>query len=219
VAVDDDVRAGVVAVHAFGCGPVSHGSAFAIAPGLLVGAAHVVAGSSSVEIAWQAGDGDGLVTSPADIVGFDPARDLVLLRSDAPVPPLRIEWVRFGATGAVLGYLHGDRLEVSPARIEHFVRASGLWGDEVERNVYFLAADIHRGQSGGPLVDRGGVVGVAFAAARRSDDVGFALSRGELVDFLVSWGVDVQLDYLGDTVIRAQPASLSVASTGDCRLR
>lgn len=219
VAVDDGVLASVVAVHAFGCGPVSHGSGFAVAPGLLVGSAHVVAGSSSVEIAWNAGGSNGLVTSPADIVGFDPARDLVLLRSDAAVPPLQIERVRFGSTGAVIGYLQGERLEVSPARIEHLILASGLWGDGVGRHVYFLAADVQKGQSGGPLVDRGGVVGVAFATATGPDDVGYALSRGELLGFLGSSGVEVRFDYRGDAVVHAQPASLSVTSSGDCRLR
>lgn len=218
VTVDDGVLASVVAVHAFGCGPVAHGSGFAVAPGLLIGSAHVVAGSSSVEIAWNAG-GDGLVTSPADIVGFDPERDLALLRSDAAVPPLQIERVRFGSTGAVLGYLQGEQLEVSPAGIERLVRASGLWGDGIGRNVYLLAADVQKGQSGGPLVDRGGVVGVAFAAATGPDDVGYALSRGELLGFLGSSGVDVRFDYRGDAMVHAQPASFSVTSSGDCRFR
>ncbi|MXZ14031.1 MAG: trypsin-like peptidase domain-containing protein [Acidimicrobiales bacterium] len=218
VTVDDGVLVSVVSVHAFGCGPVSHGSGFAVASGLLVGSAHVVAGASSVEIAWNAG-GDELVTASADIVGFDPERDLVLLRSDAAVPPLRIERVRYGSTAAVIGYLQGERLEVTPARIEHLVRASGLWGDGIGRNVYFLAADVQKGQSGGPLVDRGGVVGVAFATATGPDDIGYALSRGELLGFLTSSGVDVGIDYRGDAVIHAQPASLGVTSSGDCRLR
>lgn len=222
VTVDDqvlaDVASGVVGVRAHGCGPSSQGSAFAVAPGLLVGAAHVVTGASSVEIAWDAGGG-GHVTSPAVVVAFDTARDLVLLRSGAMVPPLQIGRVRFGITGAVLGYPQSEGLAVSPARIEHVVRASMDWGDGSARNVYLVAADVHKGQSGGPLIDRdGNVLGVAFAAAQGLGEIGFALSRNELVGFLVASGVDVRDNYLGDTVVEAQLEEFSEVSSGECRI-
>ncbi len=221
--VDDDVLAGVarsvVGVRAHGCGPTSRGSGFAVAPGLVVGAAHVVTGASNVEIAWDA-DGDGeSVTSPAVVVAFDPARDLVLLRSEALVPPLQIGRVRFGITGAVLGYPQGQELAVSPARIEHRVAASMDWGDGSARNVYLVAADVHKGQSGGPLIDRDGrALGVAFAATRGLGEIGFALSRDELVGFLVASGVDARKNYLGDIVVEAQPERLSETSSGECRI-
>ena len=223
VTVDDnvlaDVAKGVVAVRAHGCGPSSHGSAFAVAPGLVVGAAHVVTGASSVEIAWN-GDGDGEpAVSGAAVVGYDTGRDLVLLRSDATVPPLQIGRVRFGITGAVLGYPQGEGLAVSPARIEHVVAASMDWGDGSKRNVYLVAADVRKGQSGGPLIDRDGhVLGVAFAASQGLGEIGFALSRSELLRFLISAGVDARVDYLGDTAIEAQPDELSEVSNGECRI-
>lgn len=223
VTVDDkvlaDVARGVVGVRAHGCGPSSHGSAFAVAPGLLVGAAHVVTGASSVEIGWDAGGDGGHVTSPAVVVAFDTARDLVLLRTDARVPPLQIGRVRFGITGAVLGYPQGDGLAVSPARIEHVVRASMDWGDGSARNVYLVAADVHKGQSGGPLIDRDGyVLGVAFAASQGLGEIGFALSRNELIGFLVASGIDTRDNYRGDTVIEARPEQLSEVSSGECRI-
>lgn len=223
VTVDDkvlaDVARGVVGVRAHGCGPARHGSAFAVAPGLLVGAAHVVTGASSVEIAWDA-DGDGEhVTYPADIVAIDPARDLVLLRSDAMAPPLQIGRVRFGITGAVLGYPQGEGLAVSPARIETVVAASMDWSDGPARTVYLVAADVRRGQSGGPLIDRDGrALGVAFAASQGLGEIGFALSRSELLGFLAAAGVEAKADYLGDTVITAQPENLREVSSGECRI-
>lgn len=221
VTVDDkvlaDVAKGVVGVRAHGCGPASHGSAFAVAPGLVVGAAHVVTGAPSVEIAWN-GDGEPAV-SGAVVVGYDIGRDLVLLRSDAAVPPLKIGRVRFGITGAVLGYPQGEGLAVSPARIEHVVAASMDWGDGSKRSVYLVAADVHKGQSGGPLIDRDGyVVGVAFAATQGLGEIGFALSRSELLGFLISAGVDARVDYLGDMVVEAQPEKLSEVSNGECRI-
>ncbi|WP_419945159.1 S1 family peptidase [Candidatus Poriferisodalis sp.] len=221
--VDDkvlaDVARGVAAVRAVGCGPVSQGSAFAVAPGLLVGAAHVVTGAPSIEIEWAPGAGSELTVSTAAVVGYDTARDLVLLRSDAEMAPLRVDRVRLGISGAVIGYRQGQGLVVSPARIEHHLAAFGWWGEGTKRNVYLVAADVRTGQSGGPLIDRdGSVVGVAFASVQGPRDIAFALSRGELLGFLASAGVDVQLNYLGETVITAQPGRLEEAPHGECRI-
>ena len=220
--IGDDVLAatadGVVAVRALGCGPASNGTAFAVAPGLLVGAAHVVAGASSVEVGIPGDD----VTKPSPkhattVVGFDPNRDLVLLRSDMGLTVLQMGRARIGAEGVVLGYPAGKELTASPARVEHFVRATGLWGTDNVRNVYVLAADIRTGQSGAPLLDSdGNVIGIAFAQLRGSAEVAFALSRGEILNFLVESGVDARVDYLGRTVINARPTDLSVAPNGDC---
>ena len=226
-AIGDDVLAGVsdgvVAVRALGCGPPSNGTAFAIAPGLLVGAAHVVAGASSVEVGpVQAGiTGDDASGPSADraatIVGFNPARDLALLRSNVSVTALAMGRGRIGAEGVVLGYPAGEALTASPARVEHFVRATGLWGTDNVRNVYVLAADVRTGQSGAPLLDAdGNVIGIAFAELRGSAEVAFALSRGELLNFLVESGVDARVDYLGRTVITYSTANLQRVANGDC---
>ena len=207
----------VVPLRAIGCGPASNGTAFAVAPGLLVAAAHVIAGAASVEIDWPASSAAEPSTHLAEVVAFEEARDLALLRTDAPVPPLEIDRARLGATAAVLGYSDGAALEVSGARVEHLVQATGLWGDDAAPNVYVLAADVRTGQSGAPLVDhRGRAVGVTFGAVQGSDQIGFALSRGEMIAFLASSGIDTGIDYTGRTVIRARPAELPAVPNGTC---
>ena len=223
VPLGDDVLAaaarGVVAVRATGCGPVANGTAFAVAPGLLVGAAHVVSGATTVEIEWLTPGSTEPSTHPADIVGYEEASDLSLLRIDAEVPPLVIGQAQLGATGAVLGFSASSEFLVSPARIEHYVSASGLWGSGTARSVYVLAADVRKGQSGGPLLDRNGsVVGVAFATARGPAEVGFAFSLPELVRFLMSSGVDARTDDQDRVVIAAQPERLSEVPNGTCRV-
>ncbi len=216
----DEISRAVVPLRARGCGPVSNGTAFAVASGLLIGAAHVIAGASAVEIDVVAGESATAVSFPVEVVGFSEARDLALLRTAAPVPPLGVDRGRLGAITAVLGYPAGASLEVSPARIEHYVYASGLWGDGTRRRVYVLAADVRAGQSGGPLVDQqGSVVGVAFAAVPGLADIGFALNRDELMGFLVSSGVEARIDYLGRTVVRAKPEELREVPNGRCALR
>ena len=222
--ITDDVLAdavrGVVPVRSAGCGPVSNGTAFAVAPGLLVGAAHVVAGASKIEIDVPVGDAGTVRTYPAEVVGYSEGRDLALLRTAAAVTPLRIDRARLGARAAVLGYPEGAALEASPARIEHYVNASGLWGDGTRRRVYVLAVDVRAGQSGAPLVDQqGSAVGVAFATARGLPNIGFALSRDELLGFLVSSGIDARIDYLGRSVVTAQPAALRNVPNGACARR
>ena len=222
--IDDDALAevarAVVRLRARGCGPASNGTAFAVAPGLLVGAAHVIAGASETEIDVAAGESGAAVTFPTEVVGYSESRDLALLRTAAPVPPLGIDRGRLGAIAAVLGYPEGSSLEASPARIEHYVSASGLWGDGTRRRVYVLAVDIRAGQSGAPVVDQhGSVVGVTFATVQGLADVGFALNRDELVGFLASSGVDARIDYLGRTVVRAKPEELREVANGTCALR
>ena len=219
--IADDVLAeasrGVVPVRGIGCGAVSNATAFAVAPGLLVAAAHVIAGASRVEIDVSVGDAGTVVARPVEVVGYSEERDLALLRTDAPVSPLSLDRARLGATAAVLGYPEGAALEVSPARIEHYVSASGLWGEGTRRRVYLLAAEVRAGQSGAPLVDQqGSVVGVAFGTVRGPSGIGFAFSRDDLLGFLASSGVDARIDYLGRTVVRARPAELRPVPNGTC---
>lgn len=222
--IADDVLArvtqGVVPLRAIGCGAVSNGTAFAVAPGLLVGSAHVIEGASKVEIDMSSGEAGIAATHPVEVVGYSEERDLALFRTDAFVSPLSIGRARLGGIAAVLGYPEGSAFEASPARIEHYVSASGLWGEGTRRRVYVLAATVRGGQSGGPLVDlQGRVVGVAFGTVRGPSDIGFALNRDELLGFLASSGVDVRSRYLGRTVVRVQSAELRQVPNGTCSLR
>lgn len=222
-AIADDLLAetarGVVPLRAIGCGAVSNATAFAVAPGLLVGAAHVIAGASRVEIDVSIGDAGTAATRPVEVIGYSEERDLALFRTDAPVSPLSLDSARLGATTAVLGYPEGSSLEVSPARVEHYVSASGLWGDGTRRRVYLLAADVRAGQSGAPLIDQqGNVVGVAFGRVRGPSGIGFAFSRDDLLGFLISSGIDARIDHLGRTVVSAGSAGLRPVPTGTCSL-
>lgn len=216
----DKAARSIAAVRASGCGPQSNGTAFAVARGLLVGAAHVLAGSTDIEIEWRPSGADDGIVYPAVVVGFDSARDLALLRTDAPVPPLRIGRARLVPIGVVLGFPESGKFTASPARIEHFVRATGLWGDRTARSVYVLAADVRTGQSGAPLIDlHGQAVGVAFATVRGPNQVGFALSRGEMLDFLASSGVEARVDYRSRSIIGMRASDLSEVPNTECERR
>ena len=79
--------AAAIDVRANGCGPrIGFGSGTVINGGDIVTAAHVVAGSTSVEVI----DGNG-ARAPAKVVLFDPDLDLAVLRpADALGTPLTI---------------------------------------------------------------------------------------------------------------------------------
>jgi len=81
-AVDRDAAiASAIDIRASGCGPrVQFGSGTSIFDGLIVTAAHVVAGADKVEVIDTNGE-----TVTTDVVFFDPDLDVAALRPAAPV--------------------------------------------------------------------------------------------------------------------------------------
>lgn len=175
------VAPSTVNVETAGCGATQDGSGFVAAPELVVTNAHVVAGADQIRVLRD--DGERLL---ATLVGFDPGRDLAVLR----VPgidrqPLPLADTSVGAMGAVFGHPLGqDQLRVAPAGVAEVVDAVGrdIYGrSEVRRRVAVLSADLAPGDSGGALITGDGQVsGVAFAIAPDRRGTAFALATSEL---------------------------------------
>ncbi len=184
-AVVETVRASVVRVESGACERIQDGTGFAVGTELVLTNAHVVAGAGRVEV--SAGDGgDDLV---ATVVAFDPARDLALLTVPGlPGGGLPLREAAEGEVGGVFGHPAGGPLEVSPARVDAIVAATGrdLYGrDATRREVLFLAAELAPGDSGGPLVAPGGeVIGIAFAVSPDEPQESYAISAPEIRAFL-----------------------------------
>lgn len=164
-------------VSALACGTNHTGSGFAVAPEVLVTAAHVIAGASTVRVATPGGVLDAIV------VAFDPALDLAVLRVPGmAAPPLALadsDPAR-GDVGAALGYPGGGPLVVTPAAVAGAYSATGrdiYDRNRVTRRILELRAEVDRGDSGGAFVLRDGTVGgVVFAESRSDPDVGYALA-------------------------------------------
>lgn len=183
----DAAAASTVKVYGQACGLLQEGSGWTVAPNLVVTNAHVVAGEPK-------GDTDVLLPSgeakPATVVLYNPNVDLALLS----VPGLGEQQLPLatgtrGQKGAVLGHPNGqDPLAVQPAAIADEVKAEGenLYGTHVTyRDVFVLAAELAKGDSGAPLVDKGGqVVGIAFAIAPDRPTTAYALAISELEPLL-----------------------------------
>lgn len=175
-------QASTVQVQALGCGGLSTGSGFVSQPGFVVTNAHVVAGGQSLTVRDQAGTHDAVA------VAVDAALDLAVLSAPGMgAPP--IGWAPGeagrGVQGATLGFPGGQReLVVKPAAVRERHPAIGrdIYGrGTVNREVLTLAAEVVRGDSGGPFVTADGVVGgVVFAAAPGLPGTGYALTTQQV---------------------------------------
>jgi len=178
--VSAQVEPSVVKVEGQACDQIQSGSGFVASDDTVVTNAHVVAGERRTVVETE--DGREL---DASVVGFDPDRDLAVLRvRDLDLPPLERASAGEGDTGAVYGHPGGGELRAAPARIAEVVTARGTdiyRTGRIDRSVFVLAAGLAPGDSGGPLVDpRGRVVGVAFAVDPGHAGTAYALTREEL---------------------------------------
>lgn len=189
--------ASTVKVTSAGCGPLlSVGSAFFVSPAHAVTNAHVVAGSTKVNVRVGGVDRDAVV------VAIDTAADLALLHvpgAGAPVLQLSRVAPSRGAPAAVLGYPGGGDLTITSAAVTATYELPGpdIYGNgHFTRTVIELRGQIRRGNSGGPLVVAPGMVGaIVFGASPGSADVGYAIGANEAVERIGPFiGSDVAVD-------------------------
>jgi S1-C subfamily serine protease len=158
------------------CGNEQEGSAFVVGAGLVATNAHVVAGESEPTVV-VAGS-----SYRATVVFFDPEFDLAILRTKAPLGPvlhLDPSVVGRGTQAAFLGYPEDGPLSVGAAGVTAEITAVGkdIYNEgSVTRDVYALDANVQPGNSGGPLMAGGQVVGVVFSRSTVYKNVGYALT-------------------------------------------
>jgi S1-C subfamily serine protease len=163
------------------CNRGIEGSGFVYAPNRMVTNAHVVAGTSQVNVKV------GQQLLKATVVVFDPRRDVAILN----VPGLSAQPLSFapkiaqtGDPAVVVGFPEDGPLTVKSARVRSHSTISGndIYGrDRVRRDIYSIRAIVRSGNSGGPLLaNNGTVLGVVFATALDSSDTGYVLTTTEI---------------------------------------
>jgi S1-C subfamily serine protease len=180
-------RRSVVRVRGFACGLGIEGSGWIVRPGFVVTNAHVVAGVGSPIV--DRGDGH---TTKATVVAFDAGNDVAVLRAPGlagrPLPvadPVR------GEPAAILGFPLDGPYVVTPARLGGTARVAtrDAYGRlSVGRTVVGFRGEVHRGNSGGPVVDRDGNVVTTVFARRQGSKDGFGVPNGAVQDALGNIG-------------------------------
>jgi S1-C subfamily serine protease len=185
----------VVRVLGTACGLGIAGSGWVAARGLVVTAAHVVAGERDTIVEEQSGVRHSVVP-----VEFDRRNDVAVLRvSDLPAPPLRLVEAVPGTPVAILGFPENGPFAAAPGRIGRtaVVLTEDAYGrGPVTRAIVSVRGRVRHGNSGGPAVDRRGAVEASIFAARIGSDVGLGVPAA--------------------VVRRALAAAREPVSTGDC---
>lgn len=166
---------------AVACQRGQEGSGWVVAPGKVVTNAHVVAGmrEASVQVGGVGRE------YPAQIVVFDPERDLAVLSVNGlNAPALRLGGSLAANDEAVVaGFPLDGPYRLDAARVRRTLTATGsdIYGTPgVTREIYQLFARVEPGNSGGPLLSSAGeVVGIVFAKSLDDPSTGYALTLAE----------------------------------------
>lgn len=167
-----------------GCGEILEGSGFVVAPNTIVTNAHVIAGTTSIDVEDTANH-----VQPAQPIWFDPNFDLAVLRTPGPlaghVLTIDSSTVSRGTPAVVLGYPEGGNFDAEPAGVDQLFQAEGrnIYGTGLTvRSVYEIAALVRPGNSGGPLVLADGtVIGVVFSTSANQNNIGYALASPQVL--------------------------------------
>jgi S1-C subfamily serine protease len=167
--------------NAYQCGQNQSGSGFVSSSGRVVTNAHVVAGVTQPVVLTPAGG-----TYTGRVVYFNATQDLAVIAVNGlPTKPLSIGAdLAVGATAVFDGYPLGGPFLSSPAAVQSVstIQSPDIYGaNPSPREVYFLAADVQEGNSGGPVLDAAGnVTGLIFARSATTSHLGFAMTTKEL---------------------------------------
>ena len=165
----------VVRVLGTACGLAVEGSGWVARPGLVVTAAHVVAGESDTTVEAQ-GAGSALSATP---VYVDAANDVAILRvAGLAARPLRFVDPVPGTAVAILGYPGDGPFDARPGRIGRTVTvlSEDAYGHgPVARTITSVRGIVRHGDSGGPAIDAAGRVQTTIFAARVGSSGGYGV--------------------------------------------
>ncbi len=167
--------------NAYQCGQNQSGSGFVSSSGRVVTNAHVVAGVTEPVVLTPDGG-----TYTGRVVYFNAVQDLAVIAVPGlPTAPLPIGAdLVTGETAVFDGYPLGGPFVSGPAAVQNVatIESPDIYGaNPSPRQVYFLAANVQEGNSGGPVLDAAGsVAGLIFARSATTNNLGFAMTTQQL---------------------------------------
>jgi S1-C subfamily serine protease len=194
----ESVSNATLRVRADGCGPRTElGTGTSIGDGLVVTAAHVVAGATQVEVIDERGNELG-----AEVVWFDPELDVAALRpTSAPsgTATLRGTPGREGDSGVIAMWSADDSIELQEIDVVQRVTilTTDIYGDiDVERPGLRITATVEPGDSGAMVHLPEGGVGIVWSRSTERADRAWTV---DLPEVLVRRGVRSELVESVDT--------------------
>ena len=161
-------------------------TAVVVEDGLLLTVAHAIAGAGED---LKTIDLDG-TERPALVVAFDPERDLALLEVDGLHERIEMGAPEADSGGTIAAVSSDLVIQEIPYRILRVVtaRSGDIYNEgKVLRQALEIEARVSPGDSGAPLLDRGGaMVGLLFAGSTGVEDSAWALHVSEIEAFLAS---------------------------------
>ena len=180
-------RASVLQVTGSACGLGISGSAWIVAPNVVVTNAHVVAGMKDARV----GRGNG-GTLAARVIAFDPRNDVAVLRvAGLRGRALQLAEPDRGTAVAILGYPENCPFMATPGRIGQTGRVltDDAYGrGPIPRRITTLRGVVRSGNSGGPAVDSAGRVQTTIFAARIGSAAGYGVPSGIVRDAVAQAG-------------------------------
>jgi S1-C subfamily serine protease len=156
-------RPSVVRITALACGFGVEGSGWVARPHIVVTAAHVVAGGSSLRANGHA----------ATALVVDRKQDVAVLRVPSlRSPPLQVVDAHAGDSVAILGYPVNGPFDARPGRIGN---TADVLVESSLREVTALSGLVRHGNSGGPAVNAQGQVEATVFAARIGSKAGYGV--------------------------------------------
>jgi hypothetical protein len=196
------ISAATVRVRAEGCGPRTElGTGTVIADGLVVTAAHVVAGAQRVEVVDRLGD-----TIVSEVVLFDPELDVAALRpiTDAGSPAaLQTDPGRQGDNGLVALVAADGSVEMLALEVLQRVTidTTDIYrGEPVQRRGLRVEVTVAPGDSGAMVHLVGGGAGIVWSRSTTTSEQ--------------AWTVDLPPDLLD---ARSRRDLTTLVDTGPCR--
>jgi S1-C subfamily serine protease len=174
-------RGSTMRIEGLGCGSLKSGTGFMVAPGLVMTAAHVVAGQARSVVV------EGVVPHVGIPVYMDTSQDVAILRVSglvgAPLP-LATQAAPRGQWAVLLGFPDNGPFAATEAGVLGRADIDGLdiySRALVTRDAYILQTHALEGNSGGPvLLANGQVIGLLFARSAVVDKVAYALASPTL---------------------------------------
>jgi S1-C subfamily serine protease len=168
-----------VQVVATGCGGHRYGSGFAISTTQIVTNAHVVAGTEYVSVKIQGRQ------ATATVVLFDPSRDVAVLSVPAALNLHALKSSNGNDSSvAAIGYPGGGAETITAGVVDspQVIEVPDIYGNHVAGHQVWVAhANLHPGNSGGPLVNsQGAVMGLVFAGSTTDTRVAYAMTNNEI---------------------------------------